>query len=113
MAVKQARTRARFLVAFVTCPDRRTAKRLAQLLVEHRLAACVNIIGGIESIYRWQSKVEQAKETLLVIKTTRARYAALEASIRKHHPYQTPEVIAWPIESGMRSYLDWVFDSVV
>lgn len=89
-------------------PDRAAAEQLAAHLVEQRLAACVNILGDCGSVYRWQGTIESADEVAVLIKTTAARYAALESALRARHPYQVPEIIAWPVTRGLRSYLDWV-----
>ena len=98
----------RVQVALCTCPDTDTAKALAESLVDARLAACVNIVPGLLSVYRWQDQVEQEPEVLLVIKTTEARLAALTARIEQEHPYDVPEVISHPIVAGQENYLDWV-----
>lgn len=100
------------LVVLCTCPDEQVALQVANAVVEQRLAACVNRVPGIESIYHWEGRVERDREELLVIKTTRERYGALEACILEVHPYDTPEVIAMPIERGARSYLEWIAGSV-
>jgi periplasmic divalent cation tolerance protein len=95
-------------VAFCTCPDADVAESLAEALVEARLAACVNILPGVRSIYQWQGRIERDAEALMLIKTTRARLDALVARIRELHPYDVPEVIAHPITAGHVSYLEWV-----
>ena len=95
-------------VVFCTCPDEAAAGRLASGLVEERLAACVNIVPGLVSIYRWENQVEQADEVLMLIKTTTARLPDLTAYIEQQHPYDVPEVIASPIAAGLPAYLDWV-----
>lgn len=99
-------------VVLCTCPDEAVAIRVATTVVEQGLAACVNRVAGVESIYRWEGKVEREREELLVIKTQTARYPALEACIRAVHPYDVPEVIALPIERGSRDYLSWIAESV-
>ncbi|HVF92392.1 MAG TPA: divalent-cation tolerance protein CutA [Blastocatellia bacterium] len=96
------------LIAFVTAPDEGEATRLAEALVSERLAACVNIVGGIESIYRWEGKIARDREVLLIIKTTGERYDALERRVKELHSYTTPEVIAFSVERGSREYLDWL-----
>ena len=96
------------LICFCTCPDTDTAERLAEALVEERLAACVNILPGLRSVYRWQAEVERADETLLLIKTTAGRYADLEAAVRAQHPYEVPEIIALPVVQGLPDYLAWL-----
>ena len=88
------------------------ARNLARHLVEHQLAACVNIIPQIESIYRWQGKVESSQEWLLLIKTTAERFPAVRDAIRELHSYELPECVALTIENGSPLYLQWLADSV-
>ena len=89
-------------------PNVESAQKLATLLVEQRLAACVNVLPPCTSVYRWQGKVETASEIPLLIKTTRERYAALESTIRAHHPYELPEIIAVSLSAGLPAYLEWI-----
>ena len=89
-------------------PDRALAQALADELIRQRLAACVNILAPCRSVYRWQAAVQHDEEHPMLIKTTRERYAALEAAIRARHPYELPEIVAVPIELGLQAYLDWV-----
>lgn len=96
------------LIVITSLPDREAALKLAQTLVEARLAACVNILSGCTSVYRWKSAVEQADEVPVLIKTRAARYPELEAAIRGLHPYELPEVIAVPVVRGLPDYLQWV-----
>ncbi len=97
------------IVVLCTVPaDGEHATRIARGLVEARLAACVNAIGPVRSTYSWQGQVEEASELQLVIKTTAARYEALERWLREHHPYAEPELIALPIARGSASYLAWL-----
>ena len=84
------------------------AKRVGDALVAGRLAACVNIVPGVQSIYAWQGTVQQDQECLLYIKTRAERYAALEEALRRHHPYELPEIVAVPVDSGLPGYLHWV-----
>ena len=100
----------RVLLIMTTVPDLATGERLARLLVEARLAACVNIIAGVTSIYRWQGAVEQASEHQLLIKTSASRYVAVEEALRVHHPYEAPEIIALPVSDGSPAYLRWLAD---
>ncbi|MGA9882955.1 MAG: divalent-cation tolerance protein CutA [Candidatus Acidiferrales bacterium] len=101
------------IIVLVTCGSQKEARQIARALVEARLAACVNVLQApAESIYRWKGKVETAREFLLVIKTTRKRFAALETEVRRLHSYDVPEIIALPVERGSRSYLAWIDDSV-
>jgi periplasmic divalent cation tolerance protein len=88
------------------------AQKIAQALVERRLAACVNVIPQIESIYRWQGKVESAQEWLLLIKTTAERLSGVQEAIRELHSYELPECIAITIEDGSVPYLQWIEQSV-
>jgi periplasmic divalent cation tolerance protein len=98
----------RSLLVLTNLPDRAAAERLADALIEKRVAACVNILAPCRSVYRWQAKLQHDEEHPLLIKTTEERYAALEAAIRAGHPYELPEIIALPIERGLPAYLDWV-----
>lgn len=95
-------------VALATAPDLETAARIARALVEERLAACANVIPGVRSIYRWQGRVEDEAEVLLVLKTCADRVDALGARLRALHPYTLPELVALPAVGGLVSYLDWV-----
>ncbi len=96
------------LLVLSNLPDRASADRVAQALVERRLAACVNILAPCRSVYRWQGAVESAEEHPILIKTTADRYAALEEAIRGLHPYELPEIVAVPLSAGLPGYLDWV-----
>lgn len=94
-------------VVLVTAPPRK-ARALARSLVERRVAACVNLVPGVRSVYRWKGRIEEARETLLVVKTAAARVPALLRAVRDLHPYEVPEAIAIPVEDGLRPWLDWV-----
>jgi periplasmic divalent cation tolerance protein len=96
------------LLVVTSLPDRESAEKLAGLLVERRLAACVNILAACTSVYRWHGAIQQDEEHPLLIKTVQDRYAELEASIRANHPYELPEIIAVPIADGLPAYLQWV-----
>ena len=96
------------LLILCNCPDEEVANRIALAVLETRLAACVNIQPRIQSLYRWQGKIESATEIPLFIKSTAANYLALEAAIQKLHPYEIPEIIALPVERGLPAYLNWV-----
>jgi len=95
-------------IIFCTCPDHSTAEKIARLLVEDKLVACVNIVPGIISIYAWEGKIESAQEHLLIIKAKSLNYQLIESAIQQHHPYQLPEIIAMPIERGLPEYLNWI-----
>ena len=96
------------LLVLTNLPNRAAADTLAQVLVESRLAACVNILPACHSIYRWKGAVETAEESPLLIKTTEARYPALEAAIRERHPYEIPEIVSLPVTGGLPEYLAWL-----
>ncbi len=100
------------IVVLVTCPTAAQARRMAAVLVQRRVAACVNILPGVRSLFWWRGKVDQARETLLLIKTTRRRFEPLRRLISRLHPYDVPEIIALPIQRGHAPYLTWVRDSV-
>jgi periplasmic divalent cation tolerance protein len=97
-----------YCVVFNTCPDAASAEKIARTLVERRLAACVNIIPGLRSIYTWKGVCESAEEHLLIIKTSNAVYPALEQSMLELHPYELPEIIAVPMATGLPDYLNWI-----
>ncbi len=97
------------LIVLCTCPDE-AAGTLAHALVSERLAACVNRLPQVSSVYRWQDAVEEAQEALLLIKTASAVYPRLEARIRQLHPYELPEVVAVRIDKGLPDYLRWVLE---
>lgn len=96
------------LQVVTTLADREAAGTLARAVVGERLAACAQTVGPIDSVYRWQGAVAQATEWYCVMKTTSARYPALQAWIAEHHPYDTPELVATPIVAGGGDYLDWI-----
>jgi periplasmic divalent cation tolerance protein len=96
------------LLVFTNLPDRAAAERLADALLERKLAACVNILAPCRSVYRWHGAVQHEEEHPVLIKTTRERYPALEQAVRAAHPYELPELIAVPVERGLPAYLDWV-----
>lgn len=101
------------IVVMVTCGSQAEAKKIARAVVEARLAACANVMGGpVQSIYRWKGKVETAKEVLVLVKSTQKRFSALEREIRRMHSYDTPEIVAVAIVGGSRAYLQWIKDSV-
>ena len=102
----------RLQVVLCTVPDRENAERIAETLVAEQLAACVNIIPGITSVYRWQGAVEKGEELLLFIKTRQDAYSALEQRIRALHPYELPEIIAVPIQTGQKDYIRWIESNI-
>lgn len=97
-------------ICLCSCPDRTAAQSIADTLVAERLAACVNVVPGMRSVYRWQGAIEHADEVLLVIKTVRERLDALTARITALHPSELPELLAVEVAGGLAAYLDWVAD---
>lgn len=95
-------------IVLCTVPDPATGEALGRQLVENGLAACVNLLPGLTSIYRWRGRLEQSSETLLLIKTRGDRFDDLSASLRRLHPYELPEIVAVPITAGLPAYLDWI-----
>lgn len=101
-------TKSKIIIVFVTVPGLREGSRISRAILTSRLAACVNVIPGIQSIYKWKGKIVQEKEAMLVLKTTRVLYRKLERKIRELHPYEVPEVIAIPLICGSSQYVEWV-----
>lgn len=101
-----------YIMVFCTCPDMETAKNIAEQIVTQKLAACVNLVPNLTSLYTWENKLETSSEVLLMIKTTRTAYATLEKCITKVHPYDCPEIIALSIEQGLEGYLQWIKNSI-
>jgi len=97
-----------YQLIFCSCPDHDSAEKLAKRLITDKLAACVNILPGLTSIYQWQGQLETAQEHLLLIKSRSDRFAELETAITTHHPYQVPEIIAVDIQNGTPPYLNWI-----
>jgi periplasmic divalent cation tolerance protein len=95
-------------LVLTTLPDQESARQLARLLVEERLAACVNVLAPCHSIYHWEGALQENGEVPLIIKTMQGRYTELEAYLRKHHPYETPEILAINNVQGLPEYLAWV-----
>lgn len=95
-------------VVLCTCPDAIAGERLARALIDESLAACINMVPGLTSVYRWAGAVETAQETLLIIKTTASAYPTLEKRLAALHPYEVPEIVALDISAGLPAYLQWV-----
>ena len=98
------------LIVLTNCPDAEIADRIARTLVEQKLAACVNRMPAVDSVYRWQGAVERAVEVPLLIKSTRERLPEVQEAIRALHPYEVPEIVAIPVVAGLPAYLRWVVD---
>ncbi len=101
-----------YIVIFVTASGKKEAKKIAQVLLEHKSAACVNIIENIESFFWWQGKIDTAKESLLVIKSKKSKLAQIIKLVKSVHSYEVPEIIALPIIGGEKKYLGWINESV-
>jgi len=101
-----------YLVVLCTCPTAGTAQAISTALLEQRLAACVNRVSGVRSMYRWAGKIEHDDEVMLVIKTATGHFARLETTIRSLHPADVPEIIGLPIVMGSGDYLDWLGESL-
>ena len=101
-----------YQLVICTCPDENTAVNIAENIVAQKLAACVNVMPAVYSVYQWQDNVESAKENMLLIKTTQEKYSALEQVICSLHPYEVPEIIALDINSGLPDYLKWIENSI-
>lgn len=100
------------IVVFITAPTEEESKRLADRLVEAKLAACVQILPQMESVYRWEGKVERQPEHLLIVKTTSERFEELEREVRAMHSYDTPEIVSFPLTKSSPDYLRWLQESV-
>lgn len=100
------------VVILVTAPSLRESKKIAKHLVEKQLAACVNVSAPIQSVYRWEGNLVDAKEFLLIIKSTRELFREVQAAVQKLHSYETPEIICLPIVDGSEDYLRWVSESL-
>ncbi|WP_421216495.1 divalent-cation tolerance protein CutA [Aeromonas jandaei] len=96
------------IVVLCTCPDQTSADLLCEQLLNRQLAACINQLPGVTSVYRWQGKVERLTEIQLVIKSRQPLFAELQACILAQHPYEVPELLALPVSAGLPAYLDWL-----
>ncbi|MDX2504968.1 MAG: divalent-cation tolerance protein CutA [Gammaproteobacteria bacterium] len=101
-----------YQLVLCTCPDEEAAINIAENIVAQRLAACVNVLPAVYSVYHWQDNVESAKENMILIKTTQEKYSSLEKVITSLHPYEVPEIIAININSGLPEYLKWIESSI-
>lgn len=100
------------IVVLVTCGSIEEGRTIARALVERRLAACVSVVAGIESVYRWKDAVEESSECLLLAKTARDRFEPLQSAVRELHSYELPEIVALPVVDGLETYLSWIASSV-
>jgi len=102
-----------YTIVLCSCPDSETATNIAEYLVANKLAACVNVLPNVLSIYTWQGNIEQANEQLLVIKTKVDSYNDIQHAILEIHPYELPEIISVPIDTGLSTYLNWIDENVL
>lgn len=96
------------IIVLVTVPDHNVARKISETILAARLAACVNILPGVQSMYWWEGKIADEQEVLLMMKTTEARYDSLSQTIKSVHPYEVPEILAVPILNGLPQYIEWV-----
>ena len=96
------------IIIYCTCPDIETASRISRLIISQHMAACVNQVQGVTSIYEWEGKIEQENEVLLIIKTTDERFKSIQQLVSEEHPYELPELIAVPVTHGLPDYLEWI-----
>lgn len=101
-----------YIVVFVTASGKKEAEKIAGKLIKKKLSACVNIVDKIESLFRWQGKVDRAKETLLIIKSRKDKLTGIIKTVKSLHSYQVPEIIAMPISGGYKPYLEWIDESL-
>ena len=100
------------IIVLTTVPNEEVAKNLSKILLENRVAVCVNIIPNVNSLYWWNRSIEFSNELLLLIKTTEEKYNELETLIKKNHPYEIPEIISLDIQKGLKEYLNWIEDEI-
>ena len=101
-----------FSIVLITCPDLENAESIAGMLVEKHLAACVNIVPGVISLYRWKDQLEKSQEFLLIAKTSKKQFSNLANAVKAKHPYELPEIINVPLSDGLPDYLSWIQDNV-
>jgi periplasmic divalent cation tolerance protein len=102
----------KYIAIFITCADKKEAEKIASGLIDAKLAACVNIISGVESLFWWKNKADRADEVLLIIKSKRTKFAGIIKKTKSLHSYSTPEIIALPVIGGNKDYLKWISDSL-
>jgi len=100
------------IIILITTKDKKEAEKISRLLIKNRLAACVNIINGVKSLFWWQGKADQAKEALLIVKSRKEKFVKIAKLVKANHSYDVPEIIAIPIVSGFKPYLNWINDSI-
>lgn len=98
----------KYLIVFVTVPDKKTSDKIIKEVLNNKLAACVNVLSKVDSFYWWENKIEQSSELLLIIKTIRDNFKELEKTIKENHPYEVPEIISTEISKGSKEYLKWI-----
>ncbi|MDD2927995.1 MAG: divalent-cation tolerance protein CutA [Candidatus Omnitrophica bacterium] len=101
-----------YSLVLITAANKKEAERIAKKLIQDKLAACVSIVSGVESLFWWQGKVDRAKETLLIVKSRKEKFAKIVKSVKARHSYTVPEIIAIPLTNGFKPYLKWIDDSI-
>ncbi len=101
-----------YIIILITAKDKSEADKIAKILIKNKLAACVNILTGIKSLFWWQGKIDQAKETLLIVKSKKEKFNRIVKLVKSVHSYEVPEIIAIPIVSGFKPYLNWIDESI-
>ena len=96
------------IMIYCTCPDIETADRISRQLIRQHMAACVNQVTGVTSIYEWEGKIQQSNEVMIIIKSTEKRFDSIKKLVSEEHPYELPELIAVPITQGLPDYLEWI-----
>jgi periplasmic divalent cation tolerance protein len=102
----------KYAAVFVTCSSEKEARRIAKQLLDNKLIACANIINGVKSIFRWKGKIDEAKESLIIMKAAKSDLKDVEKTVKKLHSYEVPEIVALPLVWGSGDYLKWLGDSV-
>lgn len=102
----------KFIIIFITAPSKKEARLIVSSLIKKRLIACGSILGGVDSIFIWKSKIDRASEALLILKTKKALFKKIVSEVEKLHSYDVPEIIAFPIIEGSKKYLEWINESV-
>lgn len=100
------------IMVYMTASDDSEAMKIAEMLVEERVVACVNVLGAMQSVYRWQGKIERAGEVAMIAKTTRAQFSRVEGLVKRQHSYACPCIVAWPLSAGYPPYLDWLREQI-
>ncbi|MFA7074783.1 MAG: divalent-cation tolerance protein CutA [Endomicrobiaceae bacterium] len=102
-----------YITVSITAPDKNISKKITATLLKNKLVSCVNIISGIESVYKWKGKINKKKEILLICKSTKSNFKKIISAVKKNHPYEIPEIVCFDIKDGNKDYLKWINDNVL